>query len=256
MRRFCAARVLAAAAATVWATELTVAVAAAQTPRPGGIPDVCANPTTTSARSGSCSDPLTWSPARVPSAGDLVRIDAGDTVTYTSVTDAALNRISIFGQLAFGTGAPTRLTVGTLTVMEGGILTIGTVCAPVPAGITAELVIANQPLNTSLDPDRFGTGLLGLGTVTMYGAEKTPTWTRLATEPRAVDTTLTLSQPVIGWRAGDRLILPDTRHLKWNEVGNWTRTTAQWEQGLLPLTAASTSRLPVDNRAQRDRLPP
>jgi hypothetical protein len=164
MRPFCAARVLAAAVCMVWATELTVAAAAAQTPLPGGIPDC----------------------------------------------------ISISGKLAFGTGAPTRLIVGTLTVMEGGVLTVGTMSAPVPAGITAELVIANQPLNTSLDPDRFGTGLLGLGTVTMHGAEKTPTWTRLATEPRAGDTTLTLSQPVTGWRAGDRLILPDTRHLKPN----------------------------------------
>jgi Putative binding domain, N-terminal/G8 domain len=82
---------------------------------------------------------------------------------------------SIFGQLAFGTGAPTRLIVGMLTVMEGGVLTVGTMSAPVPAGIRAELVIANQPLNTNLDPDRFGTGLLGLGTVTIHGAEKTPT---------------------------------------------------------------------------------
>jgi hypothetical protein len=77
--------------------------------------------------------------------------------------------------LLSGTGALTRLIVGTLTVMEGGVLTVGTMSAPVPAGITAELVIANQPLNTSLDPDRFGTALLGLGTVTMHGAEKTPT---------------------------------------------------------------------------------
>lgn len=157
MRPFCAARVLAAAAGMVWATELTVAVAAAQTPLPGGIPDSCANPTITNTRSGSWSDPLTWSPARVPSAGDLVRIDAGDTVTYTAVSDAALNCISIFGQLAFGTGAPTRLIVGTLTVMEGGVLTIGTMSAPVPAGITADLVIANQPLNTSLDMRLLGT---------------------------------------------------------------------------------------------------
>ena len=51
-----------------------------------------------------------------------------------AAADAALNCIGLIGQLAFGTGAHTRLTVGTLTVMEGGALPIGTVSAPVPAG--------------------------------------------------------------------------------------------------------------------------
>jgi len=231
MRPVCAARTVVAAALMMCATELTVAVAAAQTALPGGVPDFCANPSITSARSG-WSDPLTWSPARVPVAGDLVRIDAGDTVTYTSVSDAALTCISIFGQLAFGTGAPTRLTVGTLTVMEGGVLTIGTMSAPVPAGISAELVIANQPPNTSSDPNRFGTGLLGLGTVTMYGAEKTPTWTRLAIEPRAGDT-----------------LLP--------HVGNFTRNVGDVDdRGADGDGDGDAARPSSVMRAQGDRLPP
>ena len=103
-----------------------------------------------------------------------------------------------------------------------------------PAGVIAELVIANRAVT---DTNQYGTGLLGFGAVHMYGAEKTPTWTRLATEPRAGDTTLTLAQPVSGWRAGDRLILPDSRHLHWNEVTGWARTSPQWEE--LTLSAIS-----------------
>ena len=44
--------------------------------------------------------------------------------------------VSILGQLAFGTDALARLTVGTLMVMEGGVLTIGMMSAPVPAGFS------------------------------------------------------------------------------------------------------------------------
>ena len=215
--------------AAAFVLMLNAHIADAQT-LPQGVPDFCASPTIASAKSGAWSDPATWSPARVPAAGDLVRINAVDTVTYSGVSDAALVCVGVQGHLTFGTSANTRLTVGTLLVYEGGRLTIGTASAPVPAGVTAELVVANRAINTATDPDEYGTGVLALGTVTMYGAEKTPTWVRLAQEPRAGNTTLTLAQPVTGWRVGDRLILPDTRHLKWNEVTGWSRTTPQWEE--------------------------
>jgi hypothetical protein len=150
------------------------------------------------------------------------------------MSDAALACVGLQGQLTFSTSANTRLTVGTLMVYEGGGLTIGTAGAPVPASVTAELVVANRALT---DPEQFGTGVLALGRVRIYGAEKTPTWVRLAQEPRAGDTTLTLAQPVTGWRVGDRLVLPDTRHLRFDEVNGWARATAQWEE----LTAAAIS---------------
>ncbi|HEV8348412.1 MAG TPA: DUF4082 domain-containing protein [Vicinamibacterales bacterium] len=221
-------------AVSVCALIFRAADAAAQTV-PAGVPDLCATPTISSARSGAWSDPLTWSPARVPGANDRVRIALGDTVTYDVVSDAAVTCVGVVGRLAFSTSANTRLTVATLVVYQEGALTIGTSGAPVPAGVTAELVIANRAPTAT---EQLDTGLLGFGTVDMSGAEKTPTWTRLATEPRAGDTTLTLAQPVSGWRVGDRLILPDTRHLHWNEVTGWARTTPQWEE--LTLSAISS----------------
>jgi len=221
---------------------------------PSGVPDLCANPTISSVRTGAWSDPQTWSPARVPAANDLVRVAAGNTVTYDAVSDASLTCVGVVGKLAFRTSAATRLTVATLLVYEEGTLTVGTTAAPVPAGVTAEVVIANRaPVDGN-----FGTGLLGFGTVDMHGGEKTPTWTRLAAEPRAGNTTLTLEEPVSGWRAGDRLILPDTRHLKFNEVTGWARSTPQWEELTLSSVSSDgrvltlTSALRFDHLGGRD----
>src|SRR5213592_174509 len=56
---------------------------------PHGIPDFCASATITSAGSGAWSNPSTWSPARVPTAGDKVSI--AHAVTYDVVSDVPLN---------------------------------------------------------------------------------------------------------------------------------------------------------------------
>jgi hypothetical protein len=163
------------------------------------------------------SDPATWSPSRIPVAGDVVRIASAHTVTYNAVSNAAMACVGIDGHLSFRTDTDTRLTVGTLMVMPGGELQIGTTPAPVAAGVVAEVIIANQSLNTAIDPDQFGTGLIGFGTVRLHGAPKSPTFVRLAAEPRAGQTTVTLAQAVAGWRVGDRIMLPDTRQLTASE---------------------------------------
>jgi len=54
----------------------------------------------------------------------------------------------------------------------------------------------------------------------MHGAVKTPTFVRLAQEPLAGQTTLTLEQPVAAWSAGDHIVIPDTRQLRENERGD------------------------------------
>ncbi|TMJ92836.1 MAG: hypothetical protein E6G67_14090, partial [Actinobacteria bacterium] len=92
---------------TVTLLMLSGTMASAQS-LPAGVPDLCASPTIASARSGAWSDPLTWSPARVPVAGDVVRIDPGDTVTYSVVSDAVLTCVGAVGTLAFSTAANTR----------------------------------------------------------------------------------------------------------------------------------------------------
>jgi hypothetical protein len=123
--------------------------------------------------------------------------------------------------------------VGTLTVLPAGTLEIGTERQPVAAGVRAELVIADQELDPLDDVEQFGTGLIGQGAVRMHGAAIEPTFTRLTAEALKGQTTLTLEKAASGWRAGDRLVLPDTRQLRTTERGE--NYQPQWEE----LTVAS-----------------
>lgn len=193
------------------------------------IPNFGANPTIISIHSGNWSDPNTWSLGRLPTTGDVVSIKSGFAVTYDVISNDALKTVAIQagGSLIFRTDVSTRLTVVNLLVLEGGELQIGTETNPVAADVKAEVIFADVPLDLVNDPSQYGNGLIGLGQVTMHGAVKSDTFVRLAVEPKAGDRTLTLEEPVSGWRPGDRIVLPDTRHLLDSE--RWSKYNPQWE---------------------------
>lgn len=181
------------------------------------IPDFCENPTKTSVGSGNWSSAATWSPAGVPAANEIVAINTGHTITFDASSTPSLNCVGVKGVLNFKTDANTRLTAGTVMVYAGGTMTLGTTSTPVASNVTAEIVIANKALNLSFDPDQYGTGLLAWGKVSMHGNTRTPTFSRLATEPLAGQTILSLTQSPSGWRVGDRIVVPDTRQLRYEE---------------------------------------
>ncbi|MBI4886638.1 MAG: right-handed parallel beta-helix repeat-containing protein [Acidobacteria bacterium] len=220
---------------------------------PHGIARVCAAPTVTSVANGAWSSPATWSAGRIPAADDAVRIAAGTDVTYDAVSGAALRCVDVEGRLAFRTDRSTRMTVATLTVLESGRLEIGTVEAPVAAGMTAEVVIADRRIDTAVDPEQMTGGLIGLGTVRMHGAAIAPTFVRLAAEPLAGQRALQLEEAASGWHAGDRLVLPDTRQLRQNERG--TAYAPQWEELTVAAidgrSVALTAPLAFDHRGAR-----
>jgi len=186
---------------------------------PQGVPFFCANPTVRSIGSGAWSDSKIWSTGKIPGANDKVRIEAGHVVIFNAVSDARLNCIEVNGALRFATDANTRLRVGNLMVMEDGNLEIGTATKPIASNVTAEIVIADQAIDRNIDPAQIGTGIEGLGKITMHGSAKSPTFVRLAREPMAGETMLMLSEPVSGWMPGDRIVIPDTRQLRTNERG-------------------------------------
>ncbi|QDV39733.1 PA14 domain-containing protein [Tautonia plasticadhaerens] len=224
----------------------------------GRIPNFGANPTITTVASGDWSDPATWAGDRLPRAGDIVSILAGHDVTYDVVSNIQVDTVAIQtgGLLDFEPAIDTRLTTRNLLVMAGGELRIGTEADPVAADRTAEIVFADLPIDTSIDPERYGNGLIGLGRVTIHGAPIPSTFIRLAAEPQAGDRTIRLAEPATGWRTGDRIYLPDTRQLDWNEQdGNYV---PQWEyltlQGISSdgMTLTLSSALRFDHLGARD----
>jgi hypothetical protein len=181
------------------------------------VPDFGASPTDYSVASGAWSNSAIWSAGRVPAAGDVVDVDT--RVEYDANTSTAIKTLSVQpgGELAFSTSTNTRLVVGNLVVMEGGTLTIGAPSNPVTAH--AEVDFAGT-LGAN-DPQQWGVGLIGLGTVTVYGAPLSNTWLPLATEPKTGDTTITLSSPVAGWQPGNTLLIPDSRELNGQQASNY-----------------------------------
>jgi hypothetical protein len=109
---------------------------------------------------------------------------------------------------------------------------MGTAVAPIAAGVTA----ANDPQRAVevADPGQWGNGLVVLGKIRVHGAVKDVSDNRLAVEPRVGDTTLTFERDVTGWKAGDKIFLPGTRHLSDYEL-NVLGLPVGWEN----LTIAS-----------------
>ena len=115
------------------------------------------------------------------------------------------------GKLRFSPSVDTTLTLGTVRVLVGGVLEIGTPTNPIPADTTAELVFKDRAINLDLDPGQYGNGLQVFGELSLHGVAVSDTFVRLAQEPQAGDTTLFLEKPISGWQVGDRVVLPDTR---------------------------------------------
>ncbi len=140
------------------------------------IPNFGSNPTVVSVASGSWSSGSTWSTGQVPGAGAIVSIASGTAVTYDANSTVVLNTIVIQsgGTLQFATNVNTEVIAANYLVLQGGTLDVGTQANPIASNVTASILTADQPLNTTIDPEQYGDSLIGLGNVTIYGAAKTP----------------------------------------------------------------------------------
>ena len=229
------------------------------------IPRFAAVPTISAVRSGAWSDPSTWSAGRVPTTNDRIAIGHGITVSYGIVSDVSLDALEISGSLIFSTTSSTRLTVGTIEVMPGGKLEIGTAAAPLAAQYTAEIVFADRPLNLPAigqsggDPRQFGIGLIAFGTVNLSGAVKTSTFTRMAAEARAGDTSILVTgAEAASWRPGETIVVPDTRQVRTTDDNNFPLglVTPNWEEVVIDRVEGSRvylrTALRFDHKGARD----
>jgi hypothetical protein len=184
-----------------------------------------------SARSGLWSAAATWEGGQVPGAGARVQVRAGHTVTYDVKSDAAIRSVHVAGTLTFARDRDTRLDVGLIKVQPGDdagengfdcdahlappapgtprpALEVGTPDRPIPAGRTALIrLVCVEGLDRESCPAVVCCG----GRMDFHGAPLSRTWVKLAATAKKGDATVTLAEPVAGWRPGDRVIVTATK---------------------------------------------
>ncbi len=163
-------------------------------------------------QSGNWSDPATWG-GSLPGNNARILIGAGHTVTVDGVLPTRHTTIRLEGKLRFNPSVTTELKVESMVGFQGSELEMGTAVQPISSGVTAKLLFIDQgPLDLIQDHGQFGKGLVTMGKVRMYGAEKT-SWLALAVQPGNGDTELVLSASPQGWQVGDRLAITGTDRL-------------------------------------------
>lgn len=200
----------------------------------GGYPGRFFPPVTITAVSeGNWSNPLTWDLGRIPQAGDVVRVPAA---------------------LVFANDRNTMMVTQLLAVNHGATLE-----ADYNNNFTCEIIYPDVAINSSLDPNEWGNGFIGLGTTHICGK------TRLrkvqpVSEPLTGHTSITLAASAAGWTVGDVLLFPDTRQFYWQiSPGNpYADKSQQWEERTITaisgdgLTITLNAALQFDHKGARD----
>jgi G8 domain-containing protein len=190
--------------------------------------------TVRSARTGKWSDPNTWAEKRLPKAGDYVQVRPGHTITYDVNSDQAIRMVHVAGTLTFARDKSTRLDVGLIKIQAGEeateegfdcdmhgaapaddpkapkpALEIGTRENPIPASVTATIrLVYFDGTNRETLPAILNCG----GRWDIHGAPMSRTWLKLGATAKAGEATVTLAEPVTGWKAGDRVIVTASKH--------------------------------------------
>src|SRR5262249_21752754 len=158
---------------------------------------------------------------------------AGHRVVYDLKSDQVIRSINVAGTLSFATDRDTRLDVGLIKIQadeefsEDGFdceahvgppapgqarpaLEIGTPEKPLDARHTARIrLVFLTGMNKESCPAIVCCG----GRMDFHGAPMSRTWVKLGATAKVGDKGVTLSEPVSGWRVGDRVIVTATaRH--------------------------------------------
>ncbi|MBW3595922.1 MAG: G8 domain-containing protein [Planctomycetes bacterium] len=191
-----------------------------------------------SVQDGSWSDPATWRPARVPKSGDRVLVSRETRVEYDVKSDAVLRLVQVVGRLDFARDRDTEMNVGVLKVQNsdecsesgfacdfagvnlagepleelGGVLpalTVGTPEAPIPAEHNARIRLHYLE---GMSQDDAPALVCCSARMELHGAPMSRTWVKLGRSAKPGDTSVTLAEPVEGWRVGDEVIVTGSEH--------------------------------------------
>jgi hypothetical protein len=198
-----------------------------------------------SAGGGPWSAPATWEGGKVPAAGARVLVREGHTVLYDVNSDQAIRAINVAGTLRFAADRDTRLDVGLLKIQPGEqysedgfdcehhltapdphterpVLEVGTANNPIDGKHTATIrLVFFEGMNKESCPAIICCG----GRMDFHGAALSHSWVKLGATAKKGDSTVTLSEAVTGWKAGDHIIVTPTRRQTYQPgVGTEERT--------------------------------
>ncbi|MEM8707010.1 MAG: G8 domain-containing protein, partial [Actinomycetota bacterium] len=200
-----------------------------------------ANATHVAAASGDWSSAATWG-GDVPGTGSFVHIPAGVTVTVDTKLDPEIERIGVEGTLRFATNVDTELKVDTLVTMPSGTLEVGTPEQPIADDVIASIEFADDgPIDRAQDPGLISRGALLHGTTVVQGGDVTHR-TTVASFPRAGDTSIQVNGPLVGWDAGDEIVI--------------TGTNGATSDELRVITSVDGNTVRFNEPLQRDHVPP
>jgi formylglycine-generating enzyme required for sulfatase activity len=189
-----------------------------------------AGETIRSAKSGEWSSAETWEGKAQPKAGDVVLIRAKHRVTYDVANDVIIRAVHVAGTLAFAPDRNTKLCTGLIRIASGEdcteegfdcharpvaadrgterpALEVGTPQSPIEAGFTALLRLTYIE---GMDRNSFPALVCCGGRMDLHGARLNRSWVKLQAPAYPGSTELELAEPVEGWRAGDRVLVPTT----------------------------------------------
>lgn len=193
---------------------------------------------------GNWSDPKIWKPARIPGKGDRVLVSQKTRVIYDASSKEPIRLLQIVGTLSFARDRDTLLNVAVLKVQnsqtcsEGGFacdfegvnfagepqgppvgtmptLEVGTRDAPIPAEHTARIRLHHLE---GLDPNDAPALVCCSARMELHGAPLSRTWVKLGSDVKAGDTSVTIAEPVTGWRVGDEVIVTGSKHQNRNRT--------------------------------------
>lgn len=213
---------------TVSLTSVAVLILAAGNHAAASQPDA---PIIRSVGSGHWSAPATWEGEKVPGAGARVLIRQGHRVVYDLVSEKPIRCVNVAGVLTFAADKDTRLDVGLIKIQAGDeysedgfdcdahaepaeegkprpALEVGTPDAPIAVNRKALIrLVYCEGLNRESCPAIVCCG----GRMDFHGAPLSQTWVKLGATAEKEAKTVTLAEPVTGWRVGDKVIVTATK---------------------------------------------
>ncbi|MHA3774322.1 G8 domain-containing protein [Verrucomicrobiota bacterium sgz303538] len=222
-----------------------------------------------SVRNGAWSDPQTWEPAQVPGQGQRVLVSSNTRVIYDRESDAVIRLIQVAGELSFSRDRSTTLNVGLLKVQnsehcsENGFrcdlhamtddgepnaqpvgasaaLEVGTFDKPIPAQFTARIRLHYLD---GMNKDDAPALSACSARMDLHGAPMSRTWVKLGADANQNGTTVTLAEPVTGWRVGDEVIVTGSihgEHLRTYREGQKNSSAPQTEERIITRIEGTT----------------